>query len=72
MLRVLQGPTWFRSNVSKLLFERGTGFQAVGFWEQMAPETLTSFGSFVDPGMQFRGFGPYCSEAELETLLRSG
>ena len=46
MLRVLQGPTWFRSNASKLRFEPWYGFQAVGFWEQMAPETLTGFREF--------------------------
>jgi len=47
---VLQGPTWFRSNASKLRFEPWYGFQAAGFWEQTAPETLTSFGSFLARG----------------------
>lgn len=72
MLRVLQGSTWFRSNASKLRFEPWQGFQAVGFWEQMAPETLTGFGSFLDKRMQFRRSGPDCSEVEFKTLLRSG
>jgi hypothetical protein len=53
-------------------FEPGTGFHAAGFWARTAPETLTSFGSFLDRGMQFRGSGPDCAEVELVTLLCSG
>jgi hypothetical protein len=72
VLRVLQGPTWFRSDASKLRFEPWYQVPSCGFLGTENSRNSHEFRGFLDRRMQFRRSGPDCSEVEFKTLLRSG